>query len=175
MDKSEDHSLIPLEGIEGVIYLIRGKKVILDSDLAKIYGVETKRLNEQVSRNILRFPEDFVFQLTKGEFENLKSHFATSSSGWGGKRKLPYAFTEHGALMAASVLNTPLAVQMSVFVVRAFVRMREILASHLELLSRLEELEKRMDSSDEQFAKLYALVKEMITPTTPKKQRRIGF
>lgn len=172
---TENKSLIPLERIEGLIYLIRGKKVILDSDLAKIYGVETARLNQQMQRNIERFPEDFVFQLTKEEFEILMLHFATSKIGRGGRRKLPYVYTEHGALMAASVLNTPLAVQMSVFVVRAFVRMREILISQIELLARLEELENRMDTSDEQFAELYALVKEMIDPTIPDKKRRIGF
>jgi len=172
---AENTSLIPLERIEGLIYLIRGKRIILDSDLAKIYGVETARLNQQMQRNIERFPDDFVFQLTKEEFEILMLHFATSKLGRGGRRKLPYAFTEHGALMVASVLNTPLAVQMSVFVVRALVRMREILSGQIELLSRLEDLEKRMDSSDEHFVELYTLVKEMITPTLPKKQRRIGF
>jgi hypothetical protein len=128
-----------------------------------------------MTRNKERFPDDFVFQLNQEEFENLMLQFATSRSEWGGRRKLPFAFTEHGALMAASVLNTPLAVQMSVFVVRAFVRMREILISQIELLGRLEELENRMDTSDEQFAELYALVKEMIDPTIPDKKRRIGF
>jgi hypothetical protein len=115
---------VPPERIEEVILLTRGQKVILDFDLAEIYGVETRRLNEQVRRNIDRFPADFMFQLTPEESANLKSHFATSSSIWGGRRKLPQAFTEHGAIMAAAVLNSPRAVEMSVFVVRAFIRLR---------------------------------------------------
>src|SRR5664279_642337 len=98
-------AIVPLEIIENTIYLIRGGKVILDSELARLYGVETRRLNEQVRRNGSRFPNDFMFQLTQDEFEDLKSHFATSRSSWGGRRKLPLAFTEHGAIMAASVLN----------------------------------------------------------------------
>ena len=99
-------SIIPVERIENRILLIRGRKVIIDADLARLYGVTTSRLNEQVKRNQSRFPSDFMFQLEKEEFVNLKSHFATSSSSWGGRRKLPYAFTEHGAIMAASVLNS---------------------------------------------------------------------
>ncbi len=119
--KREDSQItnVPAEGIEQTILLIRGEKVILDIDLAQLYGVEVKRLNEQIRRNFGRFPPDFLFQLSEEEYSNLKSHFATSRSGWGGRRKLPYAFTEHGAIMAASVLNTPRAVEMSVFVVRA--------------------------------------------------------
>jgi len=110
-DKSKD--LIPEKHILNIIIIIRGQKVILDSDLAALYGVETKRLNEQVRRNIHKFPEDFMFQLTKEEFENLKSQIATSSSGWGGRRKPPLVFTEHGALQAANVLNSAQANKMS--------------------------------------------------------------
>ncbi|MEK7255501.1 MAG: ORF6N domain-containing protein [Bacteroidota bacterium] len=108
----------PTEDFISQIYLIRGQRVMLDADLAAVYNVDTKRLNEQVRRNARRFPEEFVFQLTSEEFDNLKSHFATSS--WGGKRKLPFAFTEHGAIMAASVLNSDAALQASIFVVKAF-------------------------------------------------------
>ena len=112
---------------------------MLDADLAELYGVETRRLNEQVSRNSERFPEDFMFQFTAEEFANLKSQFATSS--WGGRRKLPYAFTEHGAIMAASVLNSPIAIEVSVHVVRAFVRLRELVAGNKELAQKLLQLE----------------------------------
>jgi len=130
--------------IESLIHIIRGQKVILDADLARIYGVTTKRLNEQVKRNIKRFPSDFMFRITKGECDNLKSQIATSSLDHGGRRKLPYAFTEHGAIMAANVLNSPSAVQMSVFVVRAFMRMRTVLSGHKELMSELLVLEKKL-------------------------------
>ena len=120
------------------IHIIRNQNVLIDTDLAKIYGVETKRLNEQVRRNIEKFPEDFMFQLTQEEFENLKSQNATSS--WGGKRKLPYAFTEHGVLQAASVLNSGLANSVSIFVIRAFVEMRQIIASQQEIIAENKQL-----------------------------------
>jgi hypothetical protein len=122
---TKQSAIVLIERAESKILLIRDQKVILDSDLALLYGVTTSRLNEQVRRNIERFPDDFMFLLTKEEFDNLKSQFATSSSGWGGRRKLPYAFTEHGAIIAASVLNSERAVQASIFVVRAFVKMRQ--------------------------------------------------
>ena len=130
--------IIPLERVQNRIFFIRGQKVIIDSDLAQLYGVTTGRLNEQVKRNQNRFPTDFMFQLNKDEFENLISHFATSSSNWGGRRKLPFAFTEHGALMAATVLKTECAAQVSVYVVRAFVQLRRLLESNRELAARLE-------------------------------------
>src|SRR5436190_17003436 len=117
-----------IANVEGAIHLVRGQRVMLDSDLAAIYGVTTKRLNEQLRRNRARFPSDFAFQLTREEFTNLKSQIATSSSH-GGKRKLPWAFTEHGAIMLASVLNSPVAIDASVRVVRAFVRLREIISA----------------------------------------------
>jgi hypothetical protein len=137
--------LVPLERVERTILVLRGHRVILDSDLAALYGVPVKRLNEQVKRNAGRFPPDFAFQLTREEFDNLKSQIATSSSEWGGKRKLPTAFTEHGALMAASVLNSPKAVEMSILVVRAFVRFRRILATNPQLAAKVDELERKMD------------------------------
>lgn len=142
----KDHkALIPEGQIERSILMIRGQKVIMDSDLAILYGVETRRLNEQVKRNSDRFPGDFMFRLSAIEFENLKSHFATSSAGWGGRRSLPYAFTEHGAIMAASVLNTAKAIEVSVYVVRAFVRIREYLATHKQLAQKLAELERKIE------------------------------
>jgi hypothetical protein len=138
-------SLVPVERVEQTILILRGQKVILDSDLAALYGVPVKRLNEQVKRNAGRFPPDFAFQLAREEFANLKSQFATSSLQWGGKRKLPTAFTEHGALMVASVLNSPRAVEMSILVVRAFVRFRRILATNRQLAAQVDELERKID------------------------------
>lgn len=179
----EDHhsSVVPADRIEGKILLIRGEKVILDSDLADLYGVETKRLNEQIRRNRKRFPPDFVFHLTSKEVTILKSHFATSRLAWGGRRKLPYAFTEHGAIMAASVLNTPRAVEMSVFVVRAFVRLRAFLATHKELAEKLAELERKLASHGEQIVAIVEAIKHLMEPRkppdlpAPPDKRRIGF
>jgi len=180
--RTDPHSLIvPTERIEHTILLIRGEKVILDRDLADLYGVETKRLNEQIRRNRNRFPADFLFCLTNKEVTILKSHFATSRLDWGGRRKLPYAFTEHGAIMAASVLNTPRAVEMSVFVVRAFVRLRNFLAAHKELAEKLAELERKLASHDEQIVAIIDAIKRLMAPPTrpdvptPPDKRRIGF
>jgi hypothetical protein len=172
-----------IANLESAIHLIRGHRVMLDSDLAMIYGVTTKRLNEQLKRNHLRFPPDFAFQLTVQEFGNLKSQIATSSlrsqsvtsSSHGGKRKLPWVFTEHGALMLASVLNSALAVQASVRVVRAFVRLREMVAANAQLAAKLEELERRFDSHDEAIANLFATLKQLLEPSETPKRREIGF
>jgi len=156
--------------------LVRGEKVILDSDLAELYGVETRRLNEQVRRNIDKFPEDFMFQLTKEEFDNLKSQIATSSSGWGGRRKLPLVFTEHGALQAANVLNSGQANKMSVFIVRAFVRLREMVLQNDKLSRKLDDLEKRVSNHDEILIELIQEIRKLVdTPKTRGKRRSIGF
>ncbi len=163
-----------INNVESAIYLIRGQRVMLDSDLAAIYQVTTRRLNEQLRRNRRRFPGDFAFQLTAGEFTNLKSQIATSSSH-GGKRKLPWMFTEHGAIMLASVLNSDIAVQASVRVVRAFVRLREMVAANAQLASRLEELERRLDSHDEAIIDLFAALRRLLEPAEPQKKREIGF
>lgn len=163
-------ALLPIERITRSILLIRGQRVILDSDLAELYGVETRRLNEQVRRNLNRFPGDFMFQLTREEFKNLKSQIATSS--WGGRRKPPLAFTEHGALMAASVLNSPVAIQVSVQVVRSFVRLREMLATNRELARKLASLEKKYDH---QFKVVFDAIRELMAPPEPPPKRRIGF
>jgi hypothetical protein len=167
-------NLIPAELIERKILVIRGEKVILDSDLAVLYVVETKRLNEQIRRNKDRFPEDFMFQLTDEEFNCLRSQFATSNNpaGRGGRRHLPYAFTEHGAIMAASVLNTPLAVAVSVQVVRAFVKLREMISTHKDLAKKLEDLEQKYDS---QFKMVFDAIRQLMAPSDPKKKRAIGF
>ena len=147
---------------------------MLDSDLAGIYGVTAKRLNEQLKRNRPRFPDDFAFQLTVQEFTNLKSQTATSSSH-GGKRKLPLVFTEHGALMFASVLNSEIAVQASVRVVRAVVRLREMVAANAQLAAKLQKLEPRLDSHDEGIANLFAALKQLLEPSEPTKRREMGF
>ena len=134
--------------IESRILILRHQKVILDTALAQLYGVPAKRLNEQVKRNQERFPSDFMFQLTAKEMKSLRSQIATSNIGRGGRRSLPYAFTEHGATMAATVLNSKQAVNMSVFVVRAFVRLREMLTANRQIASKIEELEKRLETHD---------------------------
>lgn len=166
--------LVPAEYVERRILELRGTKVILDSDLAGLYGVETKRLNEQVKRNSERFPSDFVFQLTQEEFENLRSQSATSSRAHGGRRTPPYVFTEHGAIMVANVLNSQRAIEMSVFVVRAFVRLRGILATHKELASKLDELERKVGEHDEAIRALVTAIRELMSPSS-KARRAIGF
>jgi hypothetical protein len=150
---------------------------MLDADLAALYGVETRRLNEQVRRNAERFPEDFVFPVTPAEFANLKSQFATSS--WGGRRKLPLAFTEHGAIMAAMVLNSARAIEVSVYVVRAFVQQRDVLVANKELAKRLDELESRIErklsTHDQAISGILDAIRQLMAPTEPAKKRRIGF
>ena len=163
-----------LDNVESAIYLIRGQRVMLDSDLAAIYETSTMRLNEQFRRNRKRFPKDFAFQLTREEFTRLISQFAISKKGRGGRRKLPWVFTEHGAIMLASVLNSPIAVQASVRVVRAFVRLREMIVGNAELATRLKDLERRLDSHDEAIIELFAVLKRLLEPEA-KPKREIGF
>lgn len=162
--------LIPVEHIENKILLIRGHKVMLAHDLAKLYGVVTKRLLEQARRNAKRFPEDFMFQLTRQELTNLRSQFATSR--WGGARYLPYAFTEHGALMAANVLNSQKAVEVSVQVTRAFVKLREMAVSHKELSRKLTDLEAKYDK---QFDVVFKAIRQLMAPPPVPPKRKIGF
>lgn len=157
------------------IIVIRGEKVILDSDLAQLYDVETRRLNEQVRRNIDKFPKDFMFQLTKDEFLNLKSQIATSSSGWGGRRKPPLVFTEHGALQAANVLNSKIASKMSVFIIRAFVRLRELALNNEKLAMKVEQLENRVSDHDEILIDLIKEIKKIIDTPKPRKKNVVGF
>jgi ORF6N domain len=160
--------------IESAIYLLRGQRVMLDSDLAAIYGTTTMRLNEQFKRNRKRFPDDFAFVLTREEFTTLISQNAISRSH-GGRRRLPIAFTEHGAIMLAGVLNSAIAVQASVRVVRAFVRLREMVAANAQLAAQLDELERRFDSHDEAIANLFATLKQLLEPSGTPKRREIGF
>ncbi|HVR74266.1 MAG TPA: ORF6N domain-containing protein [Planctomycetota bacterium] len=165
--------MIPAERIEQAILLIRGHKVILDSDLAALYGVTTKRLNEQVRRNRERFPGDFLLQLTRTEYVRLRSQIATLKAGRGQHRKyLPYVFTEHGALMAATVINSPVAVEVSIQVVRTFVRLRQLLASHAGLARKLSALEKKYDSH---FRVVFDAIRQLMAPEEPEDKRRIGF
>jgi hypothetical protein len=171
---SDDKALVPVERIEKLIYLIRGQKVMLDSDLAEIYGIPTHRLNEQVRRNLSRFPADFAFQLTRQEFTTLISQIAISKKGRGGRRTMPCVFTEHGAIMLASVLNSPVAVEASVRVVRAFVRLREILASNRELSQKLAELERKLEGHDGAIRNLFEAIRQLLSPPEPK-SRKIGF
>jgi hypothetical protein len=184
------------EEIISQIHFIRGRKVMLDSDLARIYSVTTARLNQQVRRNIDRFPSDFMFELTDDEFQNLMLQFATSSlhvtenikaknlksqsviSSWGGRRKPPLVFTEHGALMLASVLNSPTAIQASINVVRAFVKLREILSMHAELSERIADLEKRTFEKLEEHSEQLVLVFEALRDLVKQKEEPrepVGF
>lgn len=161
--------------IARAILLLRGQRVILDAELAALYAVTTKRLNEQVRRNRKRFPDDFIFQLTADEAAALRSQIATLKTGRGQHRKyLPYAFTEHGAIMAATILNSPRAVEMSVFVVRAFVHLRELLASNTALARKLDELERKYKHHDEAIAAILSAIRELMNPPAPKR-RPIGF
>jgi len=160
--------------VDSRILVVRQQKVILDTDLAELYGVPVKRLNEQVKRNRERFPSDFMFRLTDEEQESLRSQNATSKSGRGGRRYAPYAFTEHGAIMAATVLNSEQAVEMSVFVVRAFVRLREMLATNEKLAAKIDELEQRLDTHDASIQDLIEAIRQMMLPE-PATGRKIGF
>jgi hypothetical protein len=169
-------SATPIERIADRILLVRGYKVLLDADLASLYGVSIKRFNEQVRRNSTRFPDDFMFRLSAEEWVSLRSQFATLKTGRGQHRKyLPLAFTEHGAIMAATILNCPRATEVSVYVVRAFVRLREFLASHKDLARRLEEYEKKLRSHDQAIAGLIDALREVMAPPEPPKRRAIGF
>jgi hypothetical protein len=163
-------SIVPQEKIEKAILVIRDQRVLLDSDLARIYGVSTKHLNQQVKRNLQRFPEDFMFQLTEIENESLRSSFATPNS-YGGRRTFPYVFTEHGTVMLASILNSSVAVSASIQVVRAFISLRKILASHIELVRKLDLLERKYDH---QFKAVFDAIWEL-TLISEQPRKRIGI
>ena len=156
------------------IYTVRGLPVVLDSDLAKIYGITTGRINEATKRNIKRFPEEFAFQLTQGEFKNLISQIAISSQH-GGRRKPPWVFTEHGALMAATILNSDEAVVMSVYVIRAFIEMRDTLTTNQNILKRLAEIDKSLLQHDQALWDLYQKLLPLLQATPKKPKRKIGF
>jgi len=164
--------LIPQEVIEGKILLIRGKKVMFDKDLAKLYGVTTGNLNKAVSRNLDRFPEDFMFKLTTDELKDLIFHFGTSS--WGGTRKPPRVFTEHGILMLSSVLNSKKAIQVNIQIMRTFTKLREMMLSYKDLQTKIEAMERKHAKHDEHFQLVFKTIKEMLNPPV-KKKGKIGF
>lgn len=167
--------IVLVDQIEPLILTIRGQKVLLDSDLAELYGVSTKRLNEQVRRNRKRFPDDFMFRLTRDEKTEVVAncdHLARLKFS----PSLPHAFTEHGAIMAANVLNSPRAVEVGVYVVRAFVKLRQFLATHKELAQKLAELEQRVDGHDDAIRQLIEAIRQLMAPPPePKRRGRIGF
>lgn len=175
MIKNNDTAPVPVEHITHSIFIVRGQRVLLDSELAALYGVPTKRFNEQVKRNLARFPADFMFQLAAEEVASLRSHFATSKPSRGGRRYAPYAFTEHGAIMAATILNSSRAVEMSVYVVRAFVQLRDMLASNKELARRLDELERKLSTHDQAITGVLKTIRELMSPPPAPKRRGIGF
>ena len=169
-----ERSPIPVEQIEHAILLIRGQKVMLDADLAGLYGVTVGRLNEAVKRNRDRFPADFMFQLADSEFAILKSQIAISSYGWGGRRHPPYAFTEQGVAMLSSVLKSKRAVQVNIAIMRAFVKLREMLSTHTEFRQKLAQLERKLEGHDGQIRSLFDAIRQLMAPPHPK-PKKIGF
>jgi len=167
MDKNNAIVMIPQKRIENRILLIRGHKILLDMDLAILYGVSTFNLNKSVKRNMDRFPEDFMFQLTKEEFDSLRFHFGISKKGRGGRRYLPYAFTEHGIAMLSSVLRSKKAIQINIQIMRAFTKLREILATH-------KDLQRKIEQHDRQIGSIFETLRQMLNPSEPEK-RKIGF
>ncbi len=177
------------------IYLIRGQKIMLDEDLAELYAIPTKRLNEQVKRNLDRFPSDFMFQLTEIEAINLKSQIATSSllsvnkgetvtsfsneiaenKSWGGRRKLPFAFTEHGVLMLSSVLSSKIAVQVNIRIMRVYVRLREVLSAHHELSAKIDALESKVEKNNADVTLIFQALRQLMEPPEVKERKRIGY
>ncbi len=171
--------LVTNEKIVSKIYSIRGLKVMVDNDLAELYGVETKRLNEQVKRNSSRFPQDFMFQLTNAELENLKSQNATSS--WGGRRTLPFVFTEQGVAMLSSILNSEIAIDVNIQIIRIFSRIREIVSTNSEVLLKLEQMENKLlknqdkiNQHDEEITLIFKYLKQLLNPANPERES-IGF
>ena len=175
------NNLIPVERVERRIFLIRRHKVMLDADLAELYGISVGRLNEAVKRNRSRFPEDFMFQLTKKEFESLRSRIVISNlksqiaiSSWGGRRHPPYAFTEQGVAMLSSVLNSERAIQVNIVIMRTFVKLKQVLATHRTLARKLAELEHRLEGHDQQIHSLFEAIRQLMAPPESPR-RRIGF
>ena len=165
-----NESLIPADRIEKAILMIRKQKVMLDADLAALYGVQTRVLVQAIKRNIERFPEDFIFQLSREEFTILRSQIVTSSD-WGGRRYPPYAFTEQGVAMLSSVLRSQSAIQVNIEIMRAFIRLRQMLASHADLARKLDALEKKYDA---QFKEVFQAIRQLMAPPEPKR-RPLGF
>lgn len=172
MAKAGKPPVLPEELVMNKIYFIRGQKVMLDRDLAELYGVETRTLNQAVRRNKDRFPKDFMFQLTQAEFENLISQFVTSS--WGGFRKLPLAFTEQGVAMLSSVLNSETAIQVHIQIIRVFAKMKELLLTHKDILLQLEKIERKLTQHDDDIALVFQYLKQLLNPPQPPRNS-IGF
>jgi len=171
---TSEKSIIPIGKIEQRILLIRGEKVIIDADLAEFYGVPTRRLNEQIKRNKERFPEDFMFQLSADEKSEVVAkcdHLEKLKFS----KALPYAFTEHGAIMAASILNSPQAAEVSIYIVRAFVKLRQVISEHKELTRKISQIERHLSGHDEQINAIIKTIKQLIQPAPVPKKRRIGF
>lgn len=166
---------ISSQEIENAIHVIRGQRVMLDSDLAKLYGVTTRRLNEQVQRNKDRFPEDFAFQLTQQEFTVLMSQIATSKGGRGGRRKRPWVFTEHGVAMLSSVLRSPTAARVNIGIMRAFVRLRRLMATPGELVEQLARLTETVQLHDDQIQAITEVLRQLMQPPPKRPKRKIGF
>ena len=164
---------LPQKPIERKIYLIREERVLLDEDLSALYGVRTRVLIQAVKRNKERFPADFMFQLSKGEFASLRSHFGISR--WGGRRYAPYAFTEQGVAMLSSVLQSNRAIQVNIAIIRAFVHLREVINSHKELAQKFKLLEMRVDKQDEEIRTIFEAIRQLMTPPEREAPRRIGF
>ena len=174
MAKKELQVLVAEQKILNRIYVVRGMKVMLDEDLAEMYSVETRRLNEQVKRNIKRFPKDFMFTLTQKEFDNLKSQNATSS--WGGRRKLPNAFTEQGVAMLSSVLSSDIAIEVNIRIIRVFTKLREYALTHKEILLQLGKLEKEVKGNSQDIENIFIVLKELIEKqSNPAPRNKIGF
>jgi phage regulator Rha-like protein len=157
------------------IYMVRGQKVMLDRDLAEMYGVETKNLNQAIKRNLSRFPEDFMFQLTKDEHESLRLQIGTSKEGRGGVRYLPYAFTEQGVAMLSSVLSSDTAIQVNIQIIRVFTKMKQALLDNKEILLRIEKIEKKMVQHDEGLETIFKVLKKLLQQPEPKNRESIGF
>ena len=175
MNSTQATQLVPVERIERLIHLARGEKVLLDADLARLYGVETKALNRAVKRNRSRFPQDFMFQLTAEEAVILRCQIGTSSSGYGGRRYHPYAFTEQGVAMLSSVLRSERAVQVNVAIMRAFVGLRRMLASNETLARKLAELERRLEGHDASIRSLFEAIRQLMAPPPAPPKPEIGF
>lgn len=168
-----ENNYLPDEKIFASILLLRNQKIMLDSDIAKLYGVETKVLNQAVKRNLERFPNDFMFQLTKNEWENLKSQSVTSSQ-WGGRRTPPYAFTEQGVAMLSSVLKSEQAIKINIAIMRVFIKIRQFAVNYSDLLSKIDELQKTDKEQNKHIANIYKIIEELVKPEV-KKENRIGF
>ena len=168
-------AIVPTEIIERKIYLVRGTKVMFDSDLAKLYEIETKFFNRAVKRNKDRFPVDFMFQLTEKESQNLRFQIGTSSSGYGGRRYFPYVFTEHGVAMLSSVLNSKRAVQINIAIVKAFIKLRELLATHKDLILEIDKIKKEQKGQNKKIQSIISIINQMLNPPVNENKEPMGF